>query len=659
MKSTSGGKYHVLLIGIDDYSVKPLDGCVNDIDAIQRRLLGERAQISKGRITRLVSPRPECKHEEIIDSRPATFANIYAALEHLGSRDVEDGDRVFIYYSGHGSRVRVDSSAGTLFREALVPVDFNARLGDPRMLFDFEVNRLLAAVAARTGAVTVILDCCHSAGATREASQTQTTPRSLDLASDAGLPAPIALQLEQDRSAVASSRGIRGNVDDCQIIAACLDHELAGESSRAGDRSHGLLTRALLDQLDAVAETSSLLEIPWRRVWQGLRAAVETANPDQHVWMTGSEARAIIGGPHVDGDPGLTIRRTRSDAYTIDAGTMVGVSNGAKVAVYGPLPLRFPPLGVRQGDALLSDVLLEVTAAGRANAEARALGSPFDVPPGARGRIVEPGAADRLCCAVVPADEAVMGALAKSPLLDVVDEGCAQAVLRKEDGTWTLVDDVHGAKPDYPVLCRFGPDQLDAAAPLMEQYFYYRLPLRMATLSKDLPGALLITVLACPGPQPLAAAQADGIGLMEAASDGRFAYDLRSGDRIAFRVDNRSSARLKVTLLNAAASGRVELLGEQVIEPRAYAVFWRANTRGEPFSATVPAGASQGIDRLVAIGTDEFGGDLRHLRVDSTFAEVLTRHRSGITKDFFGDVARGRPLVELWSAHQVVVRCGH
>jgi hypothetical protein len=42
--------YHVLLIGIDAYSVRLLYGCVNDIDAIQRLLLGERVAIPKDRI---------------------------------------------------------------------------------------------------------------------------------------------------------------------------------------------------------------------------------------------------------------------------------------------------------------------------------------------------------------------------------------------------------------------------------------------------------------------------------------------------------------------------------------------------------------------------------------------------------------------------------
>ena len=53
--------YHVLLIGIDAYPKKPLYGCVNDIDAVQKLLL-ERAKVAKERILRLASPRENAAH---------------------------------------------------------------------------------------------------------------------------------------------------------------------------------------------------------------------------------------------------------------------------------------------------------------------------------------------------------------------------------------------------------------------------------------------------------------------------------------------------------------------------------------------------------------------------------------------------------------------
>lgn len=40
-------RYHILLIGIDSYAIKPLHGCVNDVDAVQRLLLSPRMGIPR------------------------------------------------------------------------------------------------------------------------------------------------------------------------------------------------------------------------------------------------------------------------------------------------------------------------------------------------------------------------------------------------------------------------------------------------------------------------------------------------------------------------------------------------------------------------------------------------------------------------------------
>jgi hypothetical protein len=645
--------YHVLLIGIDAYSVKPLYGCVNDIDVIQRLLLDERVAIPKGSVRRLVSPHPKSTHEATVASQPATLANICTALELLGSNNVKQGDRVFIYYSGHGTRVPVSTAAGTMYREALVPVDFNAQPGTFQLLFDFDVNRLLAAIVARTSAVTFILDCCNSAGATRELPASGMTSRFMDF--DRGKPLTIAA--EKQALAAAGVRGLAGNVDDCHVVTACLNHELAQESTGSDGVRHGLLTRALEAQLRAVPEPN-LREVPWGRIWPAVRASVETANSMQHVWMAGNVARAVIAGPPVDGDMGLTVKRTGLNAYAIEAGTLAGITKGGKLAIYKGLPPRFPPLGSDQDrQARVSDVILEVTQAAPASATAIATGTPFDLPPGARGRLIGAGQPARLRCAVVPKDDAIAATLAGSALLELADEAHAEALLRKEsDGTWALVDNIHGAKPDFPVLCRMRTDQLDLAARVMEQYFYYALPLRMAASCKDLSGALKVSLLRCPSDRPLTADEQDGTGLPEVGSEGAFTYDVRAGDEVAIRVRNTSNERLRVTLLNAAASGKVEYLGDQIIDGKALYVFWAANTRGKAFPVSTPKGSDQGIDRMVALGTTAVDKDLRYLQLNSKFADIIERTRGAADRDLSDDRASNPPL-EQWTATEAVIRC--
>jgi uncharacterized caspase-like protein len=122
---TAESTFHALLIGVDAYTVKPLHGCVNDIDAIQR-ILVDQAGIPPERITRLTSPHPDIPHETTVPSAPATLANIRAAFDALGSERVAPGDQVFIYYAGHGGRQQVTAEMPTMHRESLLPADFNA-----------------------------------------------------------------------------------------------------------------------------------------------------------------------------------------------------------------------------------------------------------------------------------------------------------------------------------------------------------------------------------------------------------------------------------------------------------------------------------------------------------------------------------------------------
>src|SRR6185503_18372199 len=218
----STANYHVLLVGIDNYSTRPLGGCVNDIDAVQRLLVGDRMRLAPDRIRRLASPLPGARHETTITEKPATRENILASLDALVAA-VVSGDRVFVYYSGHGGRVPVTGTDGRTFhREALVPVDFHEGAEVPRLVFDFELNQLLRAIAARTRSVALVLDCCHSAGATRDGNDApDRRSRFLDFARDLGRRPPL-LDPAGRRSSEGTRSSLVGALDDCHVVSACL-----------------------------------------------------------------------------------------------------------------------------------------------------------------------------------------------------------------------------------------------------------------------------------------------------------------------------------------------------------------------------------------------------------------------------------------------------
>jgi hypothetical protein len=109
-------RHHTLLIGSDAYDGGgSLQGCVNDIDAIQC-LLTEHVGIAPESIARLTSPLSG-------DADPATLptlANISKALDRLADAGPED--RVLVYYSGHGTQCNVVDATGRKFaHEALLP----------------------------------------------------------------------------------------------------------------------------------------------------------------------------------------------------------------------------------------------------------------------------------------------------------------------------------------------------------------------------------------------------------------------------------------------------------------------------------------------------------------------------------------------------------
>ncbi len=214
-----------------------------------------------------------------------------------------------------------------------------------------------------------------------------------------------------------------------------------------------------------------------------------------------------------------------------------------------------------------------------------------------------------------------------------------------------------GAKPVYPALLTLRPDQLDRARDVFELYIRYSLPLRMATRCTDLPGQLKVKLLACPedGVPEEDAQKAD---LPELSRHKALDYAIEIGTGFCVHVHNASLQQLRVVLVNCAASGKVEFLGDQTIDPRSYYRFWLRNTQGAPFVAS-PAGDKRSyIDRMVVIGTTLLDKDLSYLRSDTRFSDMLARKRDvgDATKDL--DASDSSRPVEKWTASQVLLGVG-
>ena len=135
---------HALIIAVGEYSdpqIPTLHGVKYDVDSARR--MAQAMAVPASQIT-------------VLRDAQATAANIRAAVAALDRR-VADGDRVFVYYSGHGTRWYDESVRRDGCTEGLLAHDGQA-------LTNVEFSRMLAPIARRSDKMLVFYDACFSGG---------------------------------------------------------------------------------------------------------------------------------------------------------------------------------------------------------------------------------------------------------------------------------------------------------------------------------------------------------------------------------------------------------------------------------------------------------------------------------------------------------------
>ncbi|WP_429816941.1 caspase family protein [Ensifer sp. B1-9] len=186
--ATAGDR--ALLIGVGSYPSLPpqfaLQGPKNDLGAMQGLLMG-----------RLGFDAPSIR---VLKDEQATRAEILSSMNSWLVDATEPGDRVYIYFSGHGLQVKdADGDEADGLDEALAPVDIVSGETDWQgAILDDEIDQVLERLQGR--AVTMVIDACHSGPISRSLSD--------DIAASIEgarfLPRPHAKPFEQ-----ALTRGLR------------------------------------------------------------------------------------------------------------------------------------------------------------------------------------------------------------------------------------------------------------------------------------------------------------------------------------------------------------------------------------------------------------------------------------------------------------------
>ena len=222
---------HALIIGVGTYEdplVPPLPG--TKLDKVSATQIAQAMQVPDGNI-------------QYLHDSQATVSNIRTALNNLNDR-VQDGDRVFIHYSGHGTRYKDPQAGGCV--EALLPYDGMSK----GMISNTEMASLLAQITQKTDKLFVMYDACHSGGLVAAAATART--RGIANSNDDGALRPkfAALSEECSKPVNIKTRSLvneqvnRGALpQDIVHISAARDNEISFDDEQKG----GLATQYFRD----------------------------------------------------------------------------------------------------------------------------------------------------------------------------------------------------------------------------------------------------------------------------------------------------------------------------------------------------------------------------------------------------------------------------
>jgi caspase domain-containing protein len=348
--------FHALLMGINCYLpnelpnglyYKSLWGCVGDVNRVEA-FLRENLHVPGEHITKLTSSRPiEGSEPPEPRSQWPSYENIVNAFKRL-TNVAQEGDQVFIHYSGHGGRTLTTEQFKDIkgpggLDEVLVPMDLGDSEG--RYLRDTELHFLIQKMVEKKLYVTIVLDSCHAGGATRSF-----LDPALGRARVRGV-AVIDTFKRRSESLVASPEELREawltgaqpktrkievssgwllEPKDYVLIAACRANEYANEIVFEGSEKNGALSYWLVDSLKQLGP-----DFTYEMLHSRLLAKVHGQFAAQSPQLQGEGQRVVFGVTErlqLRSVPVITV--DTDGLITINAGLAHGVDHGAQFGIY-------------------------------------------------------------------------------------------------------------------------------------------------------------------------------------------------------------------------------------------------------------------------------------------------------------------------------------
>lgn len=347
-------------------------------------------------------------------------------------------DSVVVYYSGHGGRIRNVASINEqtdAYWQFIVPTDFE-RSGpdDFRGIFADELRALQLELTTKTGNVTTILDCCHSALMSRDPALVARFLSRPWNELRPGATARAQVAADRVRAVLGSAGPERADAESNQRavrLVACLPTESAFEmASPELGAVHGLLTEAVAGLLREAQprDGGSPVPVTWDDLARRARALVLARAPSQHVVAEGPAQRLLFSSSEHDASRGWPVELV-DGAAVLPAAALLGIGPGDVVSLSpgsadaaGPLVATVER--IEAGRALLA--LADGAGVDRLDAATEAWVT--TARSGRRPVIVEPAAG--------PGRDAVTSAIDGSPRVQAVEaaaEPLARVVLA-DDG---------------------------------------------------------------------------------------------------------------------------------------------------------------------------------------------------------------------------------
>lgn len=231
-----------LLIGINSYPNRPLNGPLNDV-ALMREVATKELAFAPAQV-------------RVLDETAATKAGILDAIDAWLVAGTGPGDRALFYFSGHGTQID-DLDADEVddrLDEALVAIDYDPDSPRDGLVIDDEIAAALSRLADRN--VTLVVDACYSGTIARafgEPGEIAATARFMPPPASAisGSRAFFAEGSAESRKAARQDGGIgdrSAQLGRQDVWTAAAPYQLAWET-QIGGRSHGVFTRSLHDGL--------------------------------------------------------------------------------------------------------------------------------------------------------------------------------------------------------------------------------------------------------------------------------------------------------------------------------------------------------------------------------------------------------------------------